>query len=97
MMVSTIHSGIEVIKRRRRRPRENQHNKQYLLLLFGDKAVAHVEIPRVIDFYNHKMEGVGVSDLLNAGQSSKCADTGQQCGSMMLMWQRVYSYVKFGQ
>ncbi len=47
-----------MIERRRTRPRENQHNKQFILLIFVDKAVANVEIPRVIDHYNHKMKGV---------------------------------------
>ncbi len=61
-MVSTIHSGEEVIKQRRRRPRDNQYNKQFLPLVFGERAVADVEIPRVIDYCNHKMKGVDLSD-----------------------------------
>ncbi len=48
-MVSTIHSGEEVIKQRRRRPRDNQYKKQFLPLVFKERAVADVEIPQEID------------------------------------------------
>ncbi len=65
-MVSTIHSGEEEIMQRRRRSRDNQYNKQFLPLVFGERSVADVEIPRLIDYYNHKMKGVDLSDQLNA-------------------------------
>jgi len=70
-MVLTIHSSEELIMRRGRRPRDNQHNKQFLLLVLGERAVADVEIPGVIDYYNHKMKGVDLSDQLNANYRPK--------------------------
>ncbi len=70
-MVSTMHSGEEVIERKRRKPRENKHNKSFLPLVFGERAIARVEIPGVIDFYNHKMKGVDLSDQLNANYRPK--------------------------
>ncbi len=70
-MVSTIHSREEIIMQRRRRPRDNQYNKQFLLLVFGERAVTDVGIPRVIYYYNHIMKGVDLSDQLNASYRPK--------------------------
>ena len=57
-MVSTVHTGFEEVKKERRRPRDNPTNKANLQLVFGDKSVAKVYIPGLIDNYNCWMGGV---------------------------------------
>ncbi len=57
-IVSTNQSKEAVIMLRRSRPRDNQYNKQFLLLDFGERALTDVEIPRAIDYYNLKIKSV---------------------------------------
>ncbi len=61
-MVSTVDSGEEVVEKIWRSPRENKINKQALPKVFGNNHSAIVGIPEVIDYYNHKMKGVDMSD-----------------------------------
>jgi len=65
-MVSSIHTGEEKILRKRKRPRKNATNKNHLPQIFGDEAVAEIEIPDVVIDYNFKMKGVELSDQLIA-------------------------------
>ena len=51
-MVSSIHTGEEKILRKRKRPQKNATNKNHLPQIFGDEAVAEIEIPGVVDDYN---------------------------------------------
>ena len=65
-MVSTVHNGTETIKRNRRRPRQNQTNKNHIEKIWGENAKTEIKIPSVIDDYNHWMLGVDKSDQLIA-------------------------------
>ena len=46
----------------RERPRETQNNKRNVNLVWKAKHEAEIEIPKVIDDYNHWMLGVGLAD-----------------------------------
>jgi len=65
-MVSTIHTGRETVLRQRRRPRITQVNRNHIRSVWGNHAVFPIEIPGVIDDYNHWMLGVDKSDQLIA-------------------------------
>ena len=66
LMVSTIHTGTEVVEKQRKRPRTNQQNKHRMQTAFGNEAVKTMDIPQVIDDYNHWMGGVDKADQLIA-------------------------------
>jgi hypothetical protein len=57
-MCTTVHEGIETFLRKRKRPRENQFNKQNVRAVWGNNWCANVVIPQVIDDYNKYMGGV---------------------------------------
>ena len=61
-MVSTVHDGTETIARNRRRPRATATNQNHVNRVWGRNAVKEIEIPKVIDNYNHWMLGVDKSD-----------------------------------
>ena len=66
LMVSTIHTGDEVLKRAQRRPRITDKNKGHVQLVWGDNHTVNINIPLLIDDYNHWMLGVDVADQLIA-------------------------------
>lgn len=61
-MVTTVHTGDETIKRRRWWPRVTKQNKLHVKTVWGDDHVKEIEIPYMIDDYNHWMLGVDKSD-----------------------------------
>ena len=61
-MVSTIHNVTDKFKRGRRRPRQTATNKNHVKEVWGQNAKVDIEIPRVIDDYNHWMGGVDLAD-----------------------------------
>jgi hypothetical protein len=63
-MVSNVHHGNEVVKRNRKKPRQNQTNRNHLQTVWGNEAVRNITIPKVIDDYNHWMNGVDKADQL---------------------------------
>eukprot|EP00977_Amphora_coffeiformis_P007696 scaffold1690_cov182-Amphora_coffeaeformis.AAC.53 len=65
-MVTNVHKGDERIKRTRRKPRENSTNKGHLQQVWGDGYIREIEIPGMIDDYNHWMLGVDKADQLIA-------------------------------
>ena len=67
-MVSNIHTGdsIEQVLRNRRKPRLNEFNKKHVRLIWGDEHRRELEIPQIINNYNHWMLGVDVVDQLIA-------------------------------
>ena len=71
MMVSTIHTGDEVLKRARRKPRVTDKNKGHVRLVWGDNHTVNINIPLLIDNYNHWMLGVDVADQLIAYYRAK--------------------------
>eukprot|EP00977_Amphora_coffeiformis_P024269 scaffold15276_cov88-Amphora_coffeaeformis.AAC.1 len=56
-MVTNVHRGDEKIARTRRKPRENSTNKGHLRAVWGDGYTREIEIPGMIDDYNHWMLG----------------------------------------
>ncbi len=60
--VSTVHRIGQTIKRCIRKPRVTPKNKAHVDKVWGDKGKMHIEIPRLIDDYNHWMGGVDLSD-----------------------------------
>ena len=60
--VSTVHRVGQTIKRCRRKPRVTPKNKAHVDKVWGDKGKMDIEIPRLIDDYNHWMGGVDLSD-----------------------------------
>jgi len=65
-MVSTLHTGREEILRFRRRPRTTTTNRHHINRVWGDQSIKEINIPKVIDDYNHWMLGVDKSDQLIA-------------------------------
>ena len=65
-MVSTLHDGEESIERRRKRPRLTATNRRNVQQVWGNQGVTQIEIPCVIDDYNHWMGGVDKADQLIA-------------------------------
>ena len=65
-MVSTCHTGYETIKRHRRRPRPTATNRNHIREVWGTQGKAEVEIPCMIDDYNHWMGGVDKADQMIA-------------------------------
>ena len=64
MMCSTVHDATDVVLKSRRRPRENPINAARIRRGWGDNHRRDIEIPQVVDFYNHKMLGVDLCDQL---------------------------------
>ena len=70
-MLTTIHEleGDEWrVAKTRRRPRETSTNGATVRRVFGDMPVKELPIPKVIDDYNHKMNGVDIADQLRSYQ-----------------------------
>jgi hypothetical protein len=65
-MVTTIHTGDETITQKRRRPKPNNLNRANIQAAWGSSHVANIDIPMVIDDYNHWMGGVDKADQLIA-------------------------------
>ena len=65
-MVSTIHTGREKIARARCKPRPTNTNRNHSNAVWGSRGVTEIEIPGVIDDYNHWMGGVDKADQLIA-------------------------------
>ncbi|KAF9079247.1 hypothetical protein BGX27_006734 [Mortierella sp. AM989] len=64
-MMSTIHEIVgdpSFITRNRRRPRETSTNAKSVRAAFGGNPCADLLIPKIIDDYNHNMNGVDISD-----------------------------------
>jgi Transposase IS4 len=67
LLVSTIHQGDESILKNRRRPRVTQDNRQHVHRVWANNAyVMPINIPTMIDHYNHWMGGVDRADQLIA-------------------------------
>lgn len=63
-MVSTIHTGDETVVRHRRKPRQTRTNRNHLELVWGNNPIATIDIPGIVDDYNHWMGGVDKADQL---------------------------------
>lgn len=64
LFVSNIHSGYGVVDSYRRRPRENQKNSAHIRKVFGTDGAKTMEIPEIVNDYNHWMNGVDLADQL---------------------------------
>ena len=56
-MVTTMHTPDETVSRIRKKPRVNAVNKVNLDQIWGENFARMIEIPKVIDDYNHWMGG----------------------------------------
>ena len=63
-MVTTMHTPDETVSRIRKKPRVNAVNKVNLDRIWGENFARMIEIPKVIDDYNHWMGGVDRNDQL---------------------------------
>jgi hypothetical protein len=63
-MITNMHTGMESVERERKRPRITNINKRNVLAIWGNDPVKKMEIPAVIDDYNHFMGGVDKADQL---------------------------------
>ena len=60
--VSTLHKVGNKIRRLRRRPRLTEKNKNHVREIWGKEGTKEIEIPTIIDDYNHWMGGVDLAD-----------------------------------
>jgi hypothetical protein len=65
-LVTNVHTGREKILRARRRPRLTAVNRRNVQAVWGNDPVKEIEIPAVIDDYNHWMGGVDLADQMIA-------------------------------
>jgi Transposase IS4 len=68
-MLSTIHGLVGEqweIERERRRPRETSTNATKVRAVFGSQPKKKLRIPKIIDDYNHYMNGVDIADQLRS-------------------------------
>jgi Transposase IS4 len=65
-MVSTLHTGEEIVTSSRKRPRATAVNRNHLNTVWGNEAKRSIAIPKMIDDYNHWMLGVDKCDQLIA-------------------------------
>jgi hypothetical protein len=63
-MVSTVHTGKEKVKKDRKKPRVTSTNRNNLVPVWGNEFVVSIEIPGMINDYNHWMLGVDKADQL---------------------------------
>ena len=63
-MVTTMHTPDEMVSHIRKKPRVNAVNKVNLDRIWGENFTRMIEIPKVIDDYNHWMGGVDQNDQL---------------------------------
>ena len=63
-MVTTMHTPDKTVSRVRKKPRVNAVNKANLNRIWGEIFPRMIEIPKVIDDYNHWMGGVDQNDQL---------------------------------
>ena len=56
-MVMTMHTADETVSCVRKKPRVNAVNKANLNRIWGDSFARMIEIPKLIDGYNHWMGG----------------------------------------
>jgi Transposase IS4 len=66
LMVSNIHEGYAVVDSWRKRPRENNANRNHVRRLFGSEGATEMEIPEIVNDYNSWMNGVDLHDQLIA-------------------------------
>ena len=95
-MVSTLHTGEEFsVLKNRKKPRITNTNRTHVQTVWGDKGVTKIEIPKVIDDYNHWMGGVDKADQLIAyyRPDVRCRRTWMPLMFHMLDCMRVNSYV----
>ena len=66
LFISTVSTGIETIKRERRRPIKSATNANTSRKVFGDSATKKLLIPAFINDYNHFIGGVDQADQLRS-------------------------------
>ena len=60
--ISTVHQIGNKVKRLRKKPRVTNKNKDHVSEIWGEKGAVEVNIPILIDNYNHWMGGVDLTD-----------------------------------
>jgi hypothetical protein len=77
MMMTTVHRGDEVIKRKRKKPAKGSAGHATAKPVFGEQWTKILPIPSFIDDYNHHMHAVDTADQLRASYnaSRRCRRT----------------------
>lgn len=63
-LVSTVHTANQSIERPRKRPRQTNTNRHHLSAVWNNGPVRNINIPRLVDDYNHWMCGTDLGDQL---------------------------------
>lgn len=71
LLMTTVHTGHETIKRNRRRSPKTATNARTSRAIFGEEAVKELSIPEFIDLYNHFMNGVDIADQIRSYYSTQ--------------------------
>ncbi|EDN05081.1 predicted protein [Histoplasma mississippiense (nom. inval.)] len=66
LLLSTIHMPDSFVERVRKRPGLNSTNGPQIRRIFGDNWQKAVEIPTIIDDYNHNMNGIDLANQYRA-------------------------------
>ena len=72
-MVSNVHMRAkdESVMKQTKKPRVNEFNRKYILLVWGDEHIVAVKIPQIINSCNQWMLGVNLVDQLIAYYRSR--------------------------
>lgn len=66
LFMTTVHTGHETVKRKRRRAAKTATNARTSRAVFGEEAFKELSVPEFIDMYNHFMNGVDITDQLRS-------------------------------
>ena len=55
LMVTTVHKVTQKVSRVRKKPRQTATNRNHIQQVWGVNAAVSIEIPRIVDDYNHWM------------------------------------------
>ncbi|KAI3655350.1 hypothetical protein MP638_002350, partial [Amoeboaphelidium occidentale] len=69
--IHTIHQETDYVETKRKRPRETSSNASATNAVFGDQPVMQLKIPKIVDDYNHNMNGVDIADQMRSNYSTQ--------------------------
>jgi hypothetical protein len=69
--IPTIDKDEDFVENERRRPRDTSTDANFTRGIFGEEATITLKIPRIVDDYNHNMNGVDIADQLRSNYSTQ--------------------------
>ncbi|KAI3655419.1 hypothetical protein MP638_001428, partial [Amoeboaphelidium occidentale] len=69
--IHTIHKTADLVEVPRKHPRDNSNNSATRNDLFGENAVLPLKIPKIINDYNHNMNGVDIADQMRSNYATQ--------------------------